>query len=340
MQTSEFNYHLPPELIAQEPCEPRDAARLLVTSRENQNIAHHRVSELPSFFHSGDLLVLNRTRVIPARLFGHKDSGGEVEVLLIHPEAHDPQRWRCLIRGKVHVGSVIKISEVHVLVNACHEDGERTVLFPPDCSVLVLADRVGHMPLPPYIKRPDRAADRERYQTVFGDRPGSVAAPTASLHLTEKILDQLAAKGVERAYVELAIGPGTFKPVDTERVEDFQIHAEHANCPAETVAAINACRARGGRVIAVGTTVVRTLETAAAQPGGLAAYEGWTSLFMYPPRRPTVVDGLMTNFHLPKSSLLMLVACFTGIDRLHTLYAEAIRQRYRFFSYGDAMLII
>ena len=340
MQTSLFNYELPPELVAQEPCEPRDAARLLVASRAGNTVSHHHVRDLLSFFRAGDLLVLNRTRVIPARLFGHKDSGGEVEVLLIHPEAGDQQRWRCLIRGKVHVGSVITIDDARIVVDACHDDGERTITFPPHYSVLALADRVGHMPLPPYIKRPDRAADRERYQTVFGDRPGSVAAPTASLHLTPMLLDQLATMGVERAYVELAIGPGTFKPVDTDRVEDFRIHAEHCSCPSETVDAVTACHARGGRVIAVGTTVVRTLETAAAQTGGFAAYHGWTSLFLYPPRHPAVVDGLMTNFHLPQSSLLMLVACFTGIDRLHSLYAEAIRERYRFFSYGDAMLVL
>ena len=340
MQTSLFNYALPPELIAQEPCEPRDAARLLVASRNGNSVTHHHVRDLVSFFRPGDLLVLNRTRVIPARLFGRKDSGGEVEVLLIHPETDDHQRWRCLIRGKVHVGSVITIDDAQIVVDTCHDDGERTIRFAANYSVLALADRVGHIPLPPYIKRPDRAADRERYQTVFGDRPGSVAAPTASLHLTPMLLDQLTASGVRCAYVELAIGPGTFKPVDTDRVEDFRIHAEHCSCPSETVDAVTACRARGGRVIAVGTTVVRTLETAAAQAGGFAPYHGWTSLFLYPPRRPAVVDGLMTNFHLPQSSLLMLVACFTGVDRLQSLYAEAIRERYRFFSYGDAMLIL
>jgi S-adenosylmethionine:tRNA ribosyltransferase-isomerase len=203
---------------------------------------------------------------------------------------------------------------------------------------LALADAIGHIPLPPYIRRDDTDADRERYQTVFGDRPGSVAAPTASLHLTPELLNQIEALGVQRAFVDLAIGPGTFKPVATEHLEDYAIHAEFAECPAETVAAITACRERGGRVIAVGTTVVRTIESAARQPGGLAPYREWTRLFLYPPQRPLVVDGLLTNFHLPRSSLLMLVACFTGLDRLQALYREAIEQQYRFYSYGDAML--
>ncbi len=341
MDTSLFDYDLPPELIAQEPVEPRDAARLLVAGRNAGDPDHRHVRDLPTFLRAGDLLVLNRTRVIPARLFGRKDSGGEVEVLLIHPEISpdDREHWRCLIRGKVRVGSVIMLDDVRAEVVSCHDDGERVLAFPVGTAVLTLANRIGHIPLPPYIRRADRADDRERYQTVFGDSPGSVAAPTASLHLTQPLLAQIAALGVTTAHVDLAIGPGTFKPVDTERVEDYRIHAEHCACPAPTVAAIAACRARGGRVVAVGTTVVRTLETAAAQADGFAPYAGWTSLFMHPPRRPLVVDALMTNFHLPRSSLLMLVACFTGVERLHGLYRAAVNERYRFFSYGDAMFL-
>lgn len=349
MDTALFDYVLPPELIAQEPVEPRDAARLLVAGRDAGAVQHRHVSDLPDFLRAGDLLVLNRTRVIPARLFGRKDSGGEVEVLLVHPSPDDTpidtpgdggERWRCLVGGKVRAGTRIQLGNSDAVVEACEDDGHRLLRFAPGQSVLALADAIGHVPLPPYIRRDDRPGDRERYQTVFADSPGSVAAPTASLHLTRALLDRLAAKGVVSAYVDLAIGPGTFKPVDTERVEDFRIHAEHASCPAETVAAVAACRARGGRVIAVGTTVVRSLETAAGQPGGLAPWTGWTRLFLHPPARPRVVDGLMTNFHLPRSSLLMLVACFTGVDRLRALYAEAVGQRYRFFSYGDAMLLL
>ncbi len=340
MDTACFNYDLDPALIAQQAIEPRDAARLLVCDAKSQR--HQHVHDLDQLLEPGDLLVLNRTRVIPARLFGSKSTGGEVEVLLVHRDgdaADGGERWRCFVRGKVRVGTVIHLDGIAATVAACDEEsGDRLLDFPRDCSVLTLANRIGHMPLPPYIRRDDTAADRERYQTVFGDRPGSVAAPTASLHLTPELLARLDARGITRASVDLAIGPGTFKPVVTERLEDYRIHAEHAECPAETVAAIAACKARGGRVVAVGTTVVRTLETAARQPGGLAPYADWTRLFLHPPQQPLVVDALLTNFHLPRSSLLMLVACFTGTDRLHEIYRVAMAERYRFYSYGDAML--
>ncbi len=340
-RTSAYDYDLPPGLIAQQAAEPRDAARLMVCGLAGGAPRHQLVRDLPQFLRPGDLLVLNRTKVIPARLFGRKATGGEVEILLIHPEPHDgAPRWRCLIGGKVRPGTRIGLDGVAVEVVACHADGERSIAFPPGCAVEALCDRIGRIPLPPYIRRSAETQDRDRYQTVFADRPGSVAAPTAALHLTRGLLDRIAAAGVATAFVELAIGPGTFKPVDTEAVADFRIHAERADCPAETVAAITACRARGGRVIAVGTTVVRTLETAAAQPHGFAPWSGWTSIFLHPPRRLATVDGLLTNFHLPRSSLLMLVACLTGRERLLALYAEAIAQRYRFFSYGDACLFL
>lgn len=340
MDTSAFVYDLPPELIAQEAAEPRDSARLLVAHGDAAPL-HRHIRDLGDYLRPGDLLVLNRTRVIPARFEGRKESGGAVEVLLVHPlEQTSSPTWRCLIGGKVRVGTRIELPGLQVEVIALHDDGHRDVGFPSGTDVLAYAEQHGHVPLPPYIARPDRPHDRERYQTVFADRPGSVAAPTASLHLTTALLEQFAANGVERAFVNLAIGPGTFKPVDTERIEDYQIHAEHAECPPETIAAVNACRARGGRVIAVGTTVVRTLETAARQPGGFAPYQGWTQLFLYPPQRLHIVDCLLTNFHLPRSSLLMLIACHTGVERLHALYAEAVNERYRFFSYGDAMLLL
>jgi S-adenosylmethionine:tRNA ribosyltransferase-isomerase len=353
MLTSLFDFPVPPELIAQEAVEPRDAARLLVAGQA-QGRRHQRIADLPAWLRRGDLLVLNRTRVIPARLAGTKDSGGALEVLLVHPEpaAVAPaagEQWRCLVRGRVRAGTRIRFpdggagggagAEAEVL--ACHDDGSRTIAFPVgDGGVLALCERIGHMPLPPYIRRQDRATDRERYQTVFADRPGSVAAPTASLHFTRELLAAIAAAGVDTAWVDLRIGPGTFKPVDCERVEDFRIHAEHCACGEDAVAAIAACRARGGRVVAAGTTVVRTLESAAAQPGGFAPFAGWTSLFLHPPQRLRVVDALLTNFHLPRSSLLMLVACLTGTERLRALYAEAVAERYRFFSYGDAMLLL
>jgi S-adenosylmethionine:tRNA ribosyltransferase-isomerase len=343
METARFAFDLPPELIAQRAVEPRDAARLLVAPRDAGAPTDATVADLDRFLRPGDLLVLNRTRVFPARLFGSKTSGGEVEVLLVHREGtagDGGERWRCFIRGRVRAGTAIRFGDLSTTVVACEEDGDRLLDFPVGTAVLALCERIGRIPLPPYIRREDEAADRERYQSVFADSPGSVAAPTASLHLTPALLERLRASGVETALVELAIGPGTFKPVTAEHVEDHRIHAEHCACPAETIAAIAACRARGGRVIAVGTTVVRTLETAAAQPGGLAPYAGWTRIFLHPPQTFRVVDGLLTNFHLPRSSLLMLVSCLTGVDRLHELYAIAIAARYRFFSYGDAMLIL
>jgi len=340
MDTERFAYALPDQLIAQEPAEPRDAARLLVAGTRAGGPWHRHVRDLPDHLRAGDLLVLNRTRVIPARLAGRKDSGGEVEVLLVHAEDGAPTAWRCLVRGRVRSGTRIAFTDADATVSALHDDGTRTLAFAPGCDVLALAERIGRMPLPPYIRRADRVDDRARYQTVFADRPGSVAAPTAALHLTTALLDRLRAQGVATAWVDLRIGPGTFKPVDTVRTEDFRIHAEHAECPAETVAAVLACRAAGGRVVAVGTTVVRTLETAATQPGGLAPWTGWTRLFLHPPARLAVVDALLTNFHLPRSSLLMLVSCLTGVERLLALYQAAIDERYRFFSYGDAMLLL
>ena len=348
MLTALFDYVLPPELIAQEPVTPRDASRMLVAGCAGGAWEHRQVRDFPSYLRPGDLLVLNRTRVIPARLIGRKASGGEAEVLLIHPESADldqarapASRWRCLVRGRVRSGTRIAFpgDAVDAVVEACHEDGTRTLAFRGG-AVLELAERIGHVPLPPYIRRADRSEDRERYQTVFADSPGSVAAPTASLHLTRETLAAIRARGVEIAFVDLAIGPGTFKQVDCERLEDFRIHGEQCWCPAETVTALTACHARGGRVVAVGTTVVRTLESAAGQPGGLAPYAGWTTLFLHPPSRLAVVDALLTNFHLPRSSLLMLVSCLTGIERLQVLYAQAIQERYRFFSYGDAMLLL
>ena len=335
MDVADFNYVLPPELIAQEPVEPRDAARLLCAPLDGGPIRHLGVGDLPSLLRPGDLLVFNRTRVIPARLAATTAHGGEREVLLIHPEEGDSQAWRVLIRGRVGVGQELTLAGLPVVVETTREDGARTLRFPAACDVLALAEAHGSIPLPPYITRPADVRDRERYQTVFGDRLGSVAAPTAALHFTPGLLERLEAAGVARAFVELRVGPGTFKPVDTERIEDFRIHAEWASCPAETVAAITSTRAAGGRIIAVGTTVVRTLETAARQPGGLGPWSGWTSIFLHPPQRLLAVDALMTNFHLPRSTLLMLVATLTGVPRLHQAYAEAVRERYRFFSYGD-----
>ncbi len=352
MQTERFDYELPEELIAQEPAEPRDAARLLVCRIGGGAIEHHHVRDLPAFLGAGDLLVRNRTRVIPARLLGRKATGGRIELLLVHPTdepATGPgERWICMIRGRVRPGSELLIDggdttlrdPVAIGVVDCHDDGTRTVAFPPGCSVLVLAERLGRVPLPPYIRREATERDRDRYQTVFATNPGSVAAPTASLHLTDALLERLERAGCRFADIDLAVGPGTFKPVQSEDLTRHAIHAERCACPPDAVAAIAQTRAAGGRVVALGTTVTRTLETAARQPGGLAPYAGWSRLFLHPPQRLQVVDALLTNFHLPRSTLLMLVACHTGIDLLHRIYREAVRERYRFYSYGDAMLLL
>ena len=343
MDTAEFDFTLPDTLIARDPVEPRDAARLLVTRTGSAAVEHRTVRDLPDLLRPGDLLVLNRTRVIPARLLGTRPGGGAAEILLVHAtetSGDDPRpRWVALIRGRVRPGMRIDLPDARVEVLDCCADGTRIIAFPDGCDVLALCDRIGRVPLPPYLGRADQPADRDRYQTVFGDRPGSVAAPTASLHFTNDLFDRLATRGLSTTRVELAIGPGTFKPVDTERIEDFSIHAEWCCCPTDTVAAIAATRAAGGRVIAVGTTVVRTLQTAAAS-GELSAWSGWTRCFLHPPQQLSAIDGLLTNFHLPRSSLLMLVACMTGTERLRAIYAEAIREQYRFYSYGDAMLVL
>ncbi len=325
-------------MIAQQAVEPRDSARLLVSTP--QACQHRRFYDLPELLRPEDLLVINRTRVIPARLFGQKHSGGQVEVLLVHPADDDQQCWQAMIRGKVRPGTVLSIDSATLEVTACHADGSRTVRFADACDVLALCDRVGHVPLPPYIKRPDQHTDRERYQSVFAQTPGSVAAPTASLHFTTAVLAACRRRGIAIADVELRVGPGTFKPVQVEQVSDHPIHAEWCHCPAATVQAIAACRQRGGRVVAVGTTVVRTLESAARHTEPLTAWSGWTRLYLHPPQQLQVVDALLTNFHLPRSTLLMLVACLTGLARLHHSYQQALHERYRLFSYGDAMLVL
>ena len=263
MDTSVFDYALPPELIAQHAIEPRDHARLLVA--DGDQVQHRQVFDVTSVLKPGDLLIGNQTRVIPARWHGHKDSGGAVEMLLVHPEngADDAVHWRVMIRGKVRVGSVLSFAGAPpVTVVHTHADGDRSVAFPAGTDVLALAEQIGAIPLPPYIARAAEAADAERYQTVYAQSAGSVAAPTAGLHFTADLLSTLQSQGVELAYVDLNVGPGTFKPVQSDQVEDYDIHAEWAECPAAVCDHMAACRARGGRIIAIGTTVIRTLQSA------------------------------------------------------------------------------
>jgi S-adenosylmethionine:tRNA ribosyltransferase-isomerase len=344
MLISDFDYELPPELIAQEPLPERDASRLLVLDRRSGEMSHRAFAELPDLLAVGDLLVVNRSRVIPARLLGRRAKGGEAEILLVRDRGEG--RWEAMVRPGRHLrpGQRVTIDEdlsVMVESESLDESGRRQVrLLSKRRDIEAAVERCGHTPLPPYIRRPDRPADRERYQTVYAREGGSVAAPTAGLHFTEALLTRLREKGVERAEVVLHVGPGTFQPVKAARVEDHRVAPEAYAVPRETAVAVESARARGGRVVAVGTTTVRTLESAAGSDGTVAAGEGETSLVIVPGHRFRALDALLTNFHLPRSSLLLLVAAFAGREAVLRAYAEAVRLRYRFYSYGDAMLII
>ena len=334
MKTAEFEYDLPPELIAQTPIEPRDAARLLCLDRASGAIEHRRFSDLPDRLRPGDLLVANDSRVIPARVFAHKTTGGAVELLLLR--RIDAQTWQTLLRGhNLRVGTrLIVRDELSVEIIEQSPTGERVIRFsqPIDDQL----DALGVMPLPPYIHAPLR--DPERYQTIYSQTPGSAAAPTAGLHFTPRIFDRLRERGIEVAYVTLHIGLDTFKPVETDDIEQHHIHTEFVQLTEDTAAQVRAAKAAGRRVIAVGTTSVRVLETA-AQHGLAAPMAGDTALYIYPGFQFRAIDGLLTNFHLPRSSLLMLVSALAGKANIDRAYTEAILHKYRFLSFGDAMLI-
>jgi S-adenosylmethionine:tRNA ribosyltransferase-isomerase len=353
MQTSDFFYHLPPELIAQHPLPDRAQARMMVIRRATGAFEHRRVADLPAFLHPGDLLVVNDTRVIPARLYGHKiATGGRVEILLIEETA--PGVWEALLRARhTKPGARLELadSQIQAEVLVVKDEGRVTLQLRHERPLLDILETDGVPPLPPYIKRarsdaPGRAADRERYQTVYARNPGAVAAPTAGLHFTESLLMTLERQGVRRAAVTLHVGPGTFKPVTVAAVEQHRMDAERYTVPEVTARLIRATRAAQGRIVAVGSTVVRTLETVAAdhdsvaEHGMVTASQGRSELFIYPPYRFRVVDALLTNFHLPSSSLLMMVSALAGRELILRAYAEAIRERYRFYSYGDCMLIL
>ncbi len=349
MRIAEFEYDLPEELIAQHPIIPRDASRMLVLHRDSGAIEHRRFRDLPEYLHPGDLLVLNDTRVIPARLLGRKaGTGGGAEVLLLQSTGSDI--WEALARPgrRLKPGAVIVFGDDELRAEVLHETptGGRIVrLFPGEHAagrdVHDLLHAVGELPLPPYIT--DGPAPRERestYQTVYARIEGSSAAPTAGLHFTEATFNALEAMGVRRAFVTLHVGLGTFKPVQTEDVEAHEMHEEFYSVPAETAAAIMETKAAGGRVIAIGTTSTRTLESAAAAAGDIRATAGATRLFVTPGYRFKVVDAQLTNFHMPRSTLLLLISAFAGRDHVLRAYAEAVKERYRFLSFGDAMLII
>lgn len=338
MKTSDFVYDLPEELIAQTPLERRDASRLLVLDKYTGRTEHRHFSDLPSYLRPGDCLVLNDSRVIPARLFGTRQSGGAVEVVLLRDLGGG--KWECLTRPgkKMRPGTEVSFGdELSAVVEAVMPDGNRVLQFTYDGIFLEILERLGHMPLPPYIKA--QLDDPERYQTVYAREPGSAAAPTAGLHFTNELLDAIRAMGVDVRFVTLHVGLGTFRPVKAEDIEDHEMHSEYCTIPAETAEAINRAKQSGGRVIAVGTTSCRTLESLAKDDGTIEAASGWTNIFIYPGYRFKCVDALVTNFHLPGSTLVMLVSALAGRENILNAYNEAVAERYRFFSFGDAMFI-
>ncbi|HEX7110942.1 MAG TPA: tRNA preQ1(34) S-adenosylmethionine ribosyltransferase-isomerase QueA [Mizugakiibacter sp.] len=338
MKKSDFHYELPPELIAQAPLAERSASRLLVLDVPAHRWQDRAMRELPQLLRAGDLLVFNDTRVLPARLFGHKESGGAVEILIERVTGAHEARAQLGVSKKPKPGGRILLGDGSV-VTVLGRDGEFFLLrFEGEEPLERLLLRLGRMPLPPYIARDADAADAERYQTVFAREPGAVAAPTAGLHFDASLLDALRARGVEFGYVTLHVGAGTFQPVRAERIEDHVMHREWLNVGAELVEKIRRTRERGGRVIAVGTTVVRALESA-SRGGELMPFAGETAIFIFPGYRIRSIDGLITNFHLPESTLLMLVSALAGRELILDAYRHAVAQRYRFFSYGDAMLI-
>jgi S-adenosylmethionine:tRNA ribosyltransferase-isomerase len=368
-RTSDYDYELPEGRIARHPAARRDGSRLLVVDRGTDRIEDRRFPHLIEWFEPGDLLVVNESRVLPARLRARRATGGRVEILLLSPDEAGSATgaegeadatgamWTALIRPgrKLKAGEVVEVDPPGVapesgrpvapgplrvtIVDDPHDEGVRRVRFEPGVDVVAALATFGEIPLPPYLERDAEAEDAERYQTVYARVPGSVAAPTAGLHFTEEVLDALARKGVERAEVTLHVGVGTFRPVEVDDPTAHTMHSEFYEVPERTADAIARCRSRGGRVWAVGTTVVRTLESVALDGGRVAAGSGETRLFLHPPMRLEVVDGLITNFHLPRSTLMMLVAVVAGYERTMRAYRRAVEAGFRFYSYGDAMLI-
>ena len=337
MLLQDFDYELPEELIAQKPIEPRNASRLMVLDRVKETIEHSHFYDLIKYLKSGDVLVLNDTRVIPARLIGHRESGGQVEVFLLR--RIEGNKWETLTKPgkKAAIGNVINFGEgLNCKVLDKTDFGGRIVEFEYEGSFEEKLDLLGETPLPPYIH--EKLEDGERYQTVYNRERGSAAAPTAGLHLTKEQMTELQDYGVKFGYVTLHVGLGTFRPVKVERIEDHEMHEEYYSIPTETVDLINQAKQAGSRVIAVGTTTTRALESAAAS-GELQSQSGMTNIFIYPGYKFKVIDGMITNFHLPKSTLLMMISAFAGREFIMKAYGEAVKNRYRFFSFGDAMLI-
>jgi len=352
VRLSDFDYHLPPELIAQKPLPDRAASRMLVIHRGEKRWEDRAFRELPQFLGAGDCLVLNDSKVFPSRLYGHRagvhalpvgkgnpkrreNLSGSVEVLLLRPVSADGREWEALVRPgrKMRTGERVRFDgALEAEITARGEFGERTLRFLTDADVYAALEQIGHVPLPPYIKRRDTPEDRERYQTVFAHEKGSVAAPTAGLHFTAEMLDACRAAGADTAYVTLHVGLGTFQPLHTERIEDAHVHAERYRITEENAARMNAAR----RLVAVGTTSVRTIESARRS----RAFAGETDLFIYPGFRFERTGALLTNFHLPRTSLLLLICAFGGAELVLDAYRHAVEKKYRFYSYGDCMLIL
>jgi S-adenosylmethionine:tRNA ribosyltransferase-isomerase len=339
MKTSDFYFDLPEELIAQTPLERRDASRLLCLDRWSGAREHRIFSELPELLHPGDCLVMNDSRVLPARLMGMRETGGVVEVLLLRDLGGG--RWECLTRPgrKTRPGTrlIFGNGELEAEVLEVAEGGNRIVEFKYEGIFLEVLERLGKMPLPPYIKV--ELEDGERYQTVYSKEPGSAAAPTAGLHFTKELLARIADRGVRECFVTLHVGLGTFRPVKAEDIEEHEMHSEFCIMPEETARIITETKRSGGRVVCVGTTSCRTVESFANEDGTMDAKSGWTNIFIYPGYRFKCMDALVTNFHLPESTLIMLVSAFAGRENVLAAYEEAVRERYRFFSFGDAMFI-
>ena len=340
MKTSDFYYDLPEELIAQTPLEKRDTSRLLALDRVTGAISHEHFYDIIDHLNPGDCLVMNDSRVLPARLLGHRPTGGAVEVLLLRDLGD--KKWECLVKPgrKMQVGHQVIFGngELTATVVEVQETGNRVVEFHYEGIFLEVLERLGKMPLPPYIK--EELQDQERYQTVYSREVGSAAAPTAGLHWTMELLDKARSKGVKTAFVTLHVGLGTFRPVKAEEITDHHMHAELCMISAETAEILNETRKNGGRIICVGTTSCRTLESLAKEDGTFEASSKWTEIFIYPGYRFKAMDGLITNFHLPESTLVMLVSAFAGRENVLHAYEEAVKAHYRFFSFGDAMCIL
>ncbi len=341
MNTSDFYYELPKELIAQKPVEPRDSSRMLVLDKNNGNIEHKHFYDIIDFLEEGDCLVVNDSRVIPARIFGtKKETGANVEFLLLKQISGNKWETLCKPGKKAKAGAEFSFGDgiMNATVVEVKDDGNRIVEFDCDENFFSALDKIGQMPLPPYIT--EKLEDKERYQTVYSNELGSAAAPTAGLHFTRELMKKIEEKGIKIAYVTLHVGLGTFRPVKVDDITKHKMHSEHYEIPEETAEIIKDTKKNGKRVIAVGTTSCRTLESVATQFGEIKKCDGWTDIFIYPGYKFKVLDGLITNFHLPESTLIMLVSAFAGYDNIMNAYKTAVKENYRFFSFGDCCLFL